>query len=156
VGYLEAGTSNFHPILCLLTGIPHFEGLMDRGFCYVALEKLCELLGNYGAVEKVTLPLGASLFLQKMPLFFGLHSLGDRAMLEALSDIDERAQNRGIIRMGGNVIDEVAVHWQGMQGKFSQITETGIAHPQNHRLPVARQWFSARAAFAPLITIRMS
>jgi hypothetical protein len=118
VRYLEAGTSNFHRFLCLLIGTPHFEGLMHHGCCRVALEKLCELLGNYRAVENATLPLGASFFFQKMELFFGLHSLSDHAMLEALSDVYERAQNHGIIRMGGNVIDAAVVHFLGHPGEI--------------------------------------
>jgi len=100
---------------------------MDHRFCYAAFQKLRELLGNYRAAEKVSLALAAAFSLEKMQLFLGLHALGDDAVLQALSDVDERAQNGGIIRVRGNVIDEAAVHFQGIQREFAQITEAGIA-----------------------------
>ena len=50
---------------------------------YAAFQKLSQLLGNYGAAEKVALALAAIFLSQKMELFLGLHALGHYAVLEA-------------------------------------------------------------------------
>ena len=71
-------------------------GLMDHRFRYATLQKLGELLGNYRAAGKVSLSLAASFLLQKVQLFFGLHALGHHAMLEALSNVNQGARDRGM------------------------------------------------------------
>lgn len=101
---------------------------MHNRFCYAALQKFGELFGNYRTAEKVSLAFAASFFLQKMQLFLGLHALGDYAMFQALSDVNHRAENGGIVGIRGNIIDEAAIHLQSVQWEFSQIAEAGIAH----------------------------
>jgi hypothetical protein len=101
---------------------------VDYGFCYAAFQKLSELLSNYGTAEEVTLAFAATLFLEKVQLFLGLHAFGDHALIQALSYADERAQDGGIVRAGRNVVYKAAVDFQSIQWEFSQITEAGIAH----------------------------
>jgi hypothetical protein len=101
---------------------------MDHRFCYAAFQKPGELLGNYGAAEKVSLAFAATFFLKKVELFLGLHALGDYAVLQTLSDVNQRAQNHGVVGVRGNVIYEAAVDFQGVQWKLSQIAEAGITN----------------------------
>src|SRR3984885_7414389 len=106
------------------------EGLVHNRISYAAFQKLGELFSNYGAAKKVSLALAASFFLQKVELFLGLHALGDYAMLQALSDVDQGAENHGIVGTGGNVVDEATVDFQSIQGEFSQIAKARIPHPK--------------------------
>src|ERR1700693_5359823 len=81
-----------------------------------------------GRQKKDPRGLPATFFLEKVQLFLGLHAFGDHAVLQTLSDADERAQDRGILRVGRNVVYQATVDFQSIQWEFSQITEAGIAH----------------------------
>jgi hypothetical protein len=144
---LPSGRPIFLRIFVLVLNCPD----LLAGSRHSAFQKLRELFGQLPVGKKVPLPFAASFFLKKMQLFLGLHALSDHAMLQAFSDVNERAQNRGTIRIRGSVIDEPAIYFQGIQREFSQIAEAGIADPKNRRQLDARRWLSARAASAPLI-----
>ena len=95
------------------------EGLMDHRSCDAALQKLREFLGNYGAAEKVSLPLTAAFLFRESPIAPRSARPRHHAMLGALTDANQSDQNHGLVGVRGNVVYEAAGSFQGIQWEFS-------------------------------------
>src|ERR1700730_4265335 len=85
-----------------------------------------ELLCTRGPAEIVSLPLIAAMGPKKFQLLYGFHSLSDDTLLETLGHTDYRANDDRIIRFVHNIVNKRLVEFQGVNGKSSQVAQTGI------------------------------
>ena len=63
-------------------------------------------------------------------LFRRFHTFRNDAKLEAFTHVDDGADEGGIVRVSGHLVDERLVDLQGMNGELPQITQTGITRAE--------------------------
>ena len=81
---------------------------------------------NDGFAEIVALRLVAGMRLEECYLSFCFRAFGDNALPQAFSHGDHRADDRGVVRVCGDVTYEGLVDLQGIDRKLFQVAQTGI------------------------------
>ena len=82
---------------------------------------------NDGFAEIVALRLVAGMRLEECHLFFCFRAFGDNALLQTFSHGDYRTNDRGVVRVCGDVAHEGLVDLQGIDRKLFQVAQTGIS-----------------------------
>src|ERR1700686_1590958 len=94
---------------------------------YAELQQLSELGSGHGAAEEVTLTLGTAAGLKESELFLRFDALGDDALIEVLSHVDDGADDGRIVGVAGDLVNKGLVNLEGVDGKLAEIAEAGIA-----------------------------
>ncbi len=91
----------------------------------MALQQAGKLLGREWGTEEVALHAVAAVALQIVELALGLRPFGHHAQLEVMGHGDDRGGDHGIVRVGGDVLNEGAVNLHGIDGEALQVAEAG-------------------------------
>src|SRR4051794_41729764 len=77
-------------------------------------EQRLELVRAHRRGEQVALRAMAAEALEGLQLLDGLDALGDRAEAEAVGDVDDRTDDRRVVLLGAEAVDERAVDLDGV------------------------------------------
>src|SRR5271170_6925000 len=95
-----------------------FEVSARGRFWNSGLQQLGELIGRYGPAEIVSLRFITMMSLQESHLLLRFHALRHDPEIQAAAHADNRADNRRIVRSGGDLVDERLVDLEGVDLKF--------------------------------------
>src|SRR4051794_10644841 len=90
-------------------------------------EQLLEVRRAQRLGEEVALRALAAEALERLELLDGLDALGDRAEAEAVGDVDDRRDDRGVVLLGAEPVDERAVDLDRVDRDALQARERRVA-----------------------------
>ena len=105
----------------------HGEDLEQRGRL-ATLE--IHLIGSEGLAEEESLHIVARLLAQVLQLLFILHTLGRDPEIQAFRHLDNRGDDRHVIAVPMQVMDEAAIDLELADGKLLEVTKAGISGPE--------------------------
>src|ERR1700735_677767 len=88
------------------------------------MRKLC---GVHRPTEEVALPFRAALDLKECELLLRFDALGNHAQVQILAQVNNGTDDCGVVSIAGDALDERAIYFQDINGKFLKIAKARVA-----------------------------
>src|SRR5580692_5532312 len=102
------------------------QGRVMRRSAGLARQYFEQLAGFHGIAEQASLGIVAAMLAQEFQLLARFHAFRDHLEIETLSHVDDGADDRGVVRVHGDIADERLVDLQGTDRKLLQCRQRGI------------------------------